>query len=278
MKYRKLTVLFLIAVLLCGCGKTEKAENPYRIKTQILETYRQDKTKTIRTEYIYDENGWLTKLQTFDEEELWYTRSFTLDEHGNDHGSEVVYADGSRNEERGLTFDDQGRMLTSESYQNEEVTATTEYGYGEDGQIIKLYINRIGALNGQDLNSFVDSTYDQKGNLIRQDIRWEPSGTKEHTLYIYEKDKLLRTETYTFEELNYYTDYTYDETGRIQTAMEFQADGTPQTKHVTTLDEYGNALEVVAYAYASELARFGETDEEPDSRTVNIYELKEETP
>ena len=163
MKYRKLTVLFLIAVLLCGCGKTEKAENPYRIKTQILETYRQDKTKTIRTEYIYDENGWLTKLQTFDEEELWYTRSFTLDEHGNDHGSEVVYADGSRNEERGLTFDDQGRMLTSESYQNEEVTAPTEYGYGEDGQIIKLYINRIGALNGQDLNSFVDSTYDQKG-------------------------------------------------------------------------------------------------------------------
>ena len=277
MKYRKLIIILLIAVLLCGCGKTEKAENPYRIKTQILEQYWENETKTIRTEYLYNENSQLTELHTFNGEELWYTRSFTLDKQGNDHGSEAIYADGSRNGERGLTFDGQGRMLTSESYQNEEVNATSEYGYGKDGQITKLYINRIGAINGEDLKSFVDSTYDQKGKLIRQDIRWEPSGTKEHTLYIYEKDRLLRTENYTFEALNYYTDYTYDETGRIQTAMEYQADGTPQTKHVTTLDEYGNALEVVAYAYASELARFGETDEEPDSRTVNVYELKEGT-
>lgn len=277
MKYRKLTVIFLIAALFCGCGQRKEAENPYRIKTQILEQYWENEIKTIRTEYIYEEHGWLAELQTFDGEELWYTRSFTLDKQGNDHGSEAIYADGSWNGERGLTFDDQGRMLTSESYQNEEVNATSEYGYGKDGKITKLYINRIGALNGEDLKSFVDSTYDREGNLIRQDIRWEPSGTEEQILYIYEKDRLLRTETYTSDKLNYYTDYTYDENGRIQTAMEYQADGTPKTKHVTSLDEYGNALVVVAYAYASELSRFGETDEEPDSRTVYVYELKEGT-
>ena len=64
MNYRKLIIISLIAVLLCGCGKTEKAENPYRIKPQIWESYRQDKTETIRTEYIYDDNGNLLRHKT----------------------------------------------------------------------------------------------------------------------------------------------------------------------------------------------------------------------
>ena len=155
--------------------------------------------------------------------------------------------------------------------------ATSEYGYNKDGLEIKLYINRIGALNGEDLKSYVDSTYNRKGNLIRQDIRWEPSENESsHTLYHYAKDRLLRTETYNGETLDYYTDYTYDETGLIQTAIAYKADGTLQSKHVTTFDEYGNPLEVVAYTYASELMRFGASDEEPDKRTTYVYELKEE--
>jgi len=274
MKHRRIFLLLATALLLCGCGKAEEPENPYRIKTQIHETYHTDRTQTVRTEYHYEENGWLSELQAFDGDDWWYTTKFILDEKGNNQGSERNAADGTQTEEKGLTFDDRGRMLTSESYINGEVTATTEYGYGKDGQITKLYINRIGALNGEDIKSFVDSTYDQHGNLVRQDILWEHSGNKEHTLYHYEKGKLLRTETYHFEELSYYTDYTYDETGLVQTSIETSADGTLQSKHVTTFDEYGNTLEVVAYAYASEIARFGETDEEPDSRTTNIYELK----
>lgn len=271
---RKMAYILLALLMLSGCGKTENPENPYRIKTQILEQYQEEDTQTIRTEYIYNEQGDLAELQTFNGSALWYTRKFSLDAQGNSLGSEVQYADGTRTGENGLTFDDQGRMLTSESYQNDQVTATTEYGYNDLGQVIQLYINRIDALGSDDLKSFVDSTYDRKGNLVRQDIRWEPTGKKEYTLYTYEKDRLLKTETYAGEELNYYTDYIYSEKGLVQLAITRQADGTLQSKHVTTFDEYGNQLEVVAYAYASELARFGKTDEEPDSRTVNVYEKK----
>lgn len=273
---RKMAIVTLAAllVILCGCTKTDEKENPYRIKTQVLERYMNGETQTTRTEYIYNENGWLTEAQTFDGDTLWYTRQFSLDEQGNSLGNEVNYADGTRIGERGLTFDDQGRMLTSENYQNDQITATAEYGYNEAGNIVKLYINRLDALGGDDLKSFVDSTYDRKGNLVRQDIRWEPTGKKEHTLYLYQDGRLRKTETYTEEALNYYSEYTYDETGLVQTAIERSADGTLQSKHITTFDEFGNQLEVIAYAYGSELARFGKTDEEPDSRTVNVYEKK----
>ena len=275
MKYRKLWILLSLAAFLWGCGKATSPENPYRLKTQILEQYWESEVKTTRTEYLYNENGWLAELQTFDDDDWWYTTQFSLDEQGNSQGSETNFADGTQQGERGLTFDQQGRMLSSESYLNDQVTATTETAYNQDGQITKLYINRIGARNGDDVKSFVDRTYDRKGRLVREDTRWEPnSNSSTYTLYIYEKDRLLRTETYALEELNCYTDYTYDETGLVQTSIERSADGTLQSKHITTFDEYGNKLEVVAYAYASELARFGENDEEPDSRTTYVYELK----
>ena len=95
MKYRKLWLLLALAALLCGCEKNEAPENPYRIKTQIHETYRTDRTQTVRTEYIYNENGWLTETQTYDDGEWWYITKFLLDENGNNHGSEKVAADGT---------------------------------------------------------------------------------------------------------------------------------------------------------------------------------------
>ena len=254
-------------MLLCGCGKAEEPENPYRIKTQIHETYHTDRTKTVRTEYHYDENGWLSELQAFDGDDWWYTTKFILDEKGNNHGSERNAADGTQTEEKGLTFDDQGRMLTSESSINGEVTATTEYGYGKDGQITKLYINRIGSLHEEDWKSFVDRTYDRKGRLIREDTRWEPhDDNTSYTLYHYEQDRLLRTETYKEETFDSYTDYTYDETGLIQTAISYEADGTLQSKRVTTFDEYGNQILQERYQ-----------DGEVYWRTENIYELVETT-
>lgn len=115
---------------------------------------------------------------------------------------------------------------------------------------------------------------DRHGNLIREDCRWEPGNNSSYTLYSYEKDRLLREEYFVGEELESYTEYTYDENGLIQTAIAYKADGTLHDKHVSTFDEYGNTLEVVAFAYASEQARFGKTDEEPDSRTTDVYELK----
>jgi len=272
MRNWKLSILLLVAVLLCGCGKTAEVENPYRIKTQILETYRQDKTETVRTEYIYDENGWLVETQTYDDEEWWYTTKFILDENGNSHGSEKIYADGTVMKEVMLTLDEQGRMLTSESYLNDELEKTTEYGYNDDGQITKWYITTIDMFGGENRTSYIDSTYDRDGNLIREDILYEPKNETGYNLYIYENGQLVREESYEGDSLTLHKEYTFDNTGLIQTALTKKGENFIQTKHITTYDEFGNPLEVLAFAYGSEQARLGKAEDDPNTRTTNIYE------
>lgn len=272
MRNWKLSILLLIAVFLCGCGKTEKEENPYRIKTQIWESYRQDKTETVRTEYIYDENGWLVETQTYHDEEWWYTTKFILDENGNNHGSERVAANGDTITEVMLTADKQGRMLTSEGYVNGELQKTTEYGYNDEGLIVKRNTTTIDMFGGENRTSYIDSTYDKDGNLIREDILYMPNNEGEYNLYIYENGQLVREENYTGDRLSLYKEYTFDDTGLIQTALTKKGENFIQTKHITTYDEFGNPLEVLAFAYGSEFARLGKAEDEPDSRTTNIYE------
>ena len=272
MRNWKLTILLLIAVLLCGCGKTEKVENPYRIKTQIWESYQQDKTQTVRTEYIYDENGWLVETQTYDDEGWWYTTKFILDENGNSHGSEKVAANGDIITEVMLTTDKQGRMLTSESYVNGELQKTTEYVYNDNGQITNHCTTTINMFGGENWTTYIDSTYDKDDNLIREDILYMPNNESEYNLYIYENGQLIREESYVGESLDVYKDYTFDESGLIQTALTQKGENFIQYKHITTYDEFGNPLEVLAFAYGSEFARLGKGEDEPDTRTTNIYE------
>ncbi|MBP3684381.1 MAG: hypothetical protein J6J12_05395 [Oscillospiraceae bacterium] len=271
-KLLALILTMICVVSLMGCGKTETLENPYRLKTQILERYHNGETQTTRTEYIYDENGWLIETQTFDGEEWWYTTRFIRDEKGNSQGSETSYADGTQMKEVALTLDKQGRMLTSESYLNGKLEKTTEYGYNDDGQITKRYTTTIDTLGGEDRVSCIDSTFDQQGNLVREDVRWEPGNETGYNLYLYENGKLIREESYSGEKLDVYKEYTFDDTGLVQTALTKKGETFIQSKHVTTFDEYGNPLEVLAFAYGSEFARLGKTEEEPDSRTTNIYE------
>lgn len=277
MKIRHIALLLSAACLLGGCGKAEHPENPYRLKQTTVEYYYRDKeTFTWEFEDIYDENGWLVESL---EIENGISDTKTLYEHdayGNIIRTTSIQPDGTQNvSEEKLTLDDQHRVVYSESTWNGEPSATTEYSYDKDGQILKLYINRIDVLEDEDWKSFVDRTYDGRGRLIREDTRWEPDNNdSSYTLYHYEKDKLLRTETYKGEELDSYTDYTYDESGRIQTAVSFDANGVKESKQITTFDEYGNELEVISYFYASERIRYGEIDEEPDRRTTYVYELK----
>lgn len=272
MRNWKLSILLLIAVLLCGCGKTAEVENPYRIKTQIHETYNLDDTETVRTEYIYDENGWLVETQTYDDEGWWYTTKFILDENGNSHGSEKVAANGDIITEVMLTTDKQGRMLTSESYVNGELQKTTEYVYNDNGQITNHCTTTINMFGGENWTTYIDSTYDKDDNLIREDILYMPQNESEYNLYIYENDQLVREENYVGDRLNLYKEYTFDDTGMIQTALTKKGKTYIQTKHITTYDEFGNPLEVLAFAYGSEFARLGKDEDDPDSRTTNIYE------
>lgn len=272
MKYRKMIPLLILAALLGGCGQAKEPENPYRLKTQILERFVREETQATRTEYVYDENGWLVETQTFQDDVWWYTTKFTLDEKGNSLGSEKVAADGTVMTEVMVTTDNQGRMLTSESYLNGELEKTTEYGYNQDGQITKRYTTTIDPSGGENRISYIDNTYDRDGNPIRTDVRYEPGSETGYSLCIYEEGRLIREESYVEDRLDQHKEYTFDETGLVQTALTKKEKTSVQSKHITTFDEYGNPLEILAFAYGSEFARLGKAEEDPDSRTTFVYE------
>ena len=273
---RRLVLLLAVLMLLPGCEKPEP-ENPYRLKTTTIEYYDRDRETTV-WEFVntYDENGWLVEQQEYQNGISDTKIVYDHDAYGNILRTTHIHTDGTQDvAEDKLTLDDQHRIIYSESTWNEEPKATTEYAYSKDGQVTKLYINRINALNGQDMKSFVDRTYDRRGRLVREDTRWEPDNNSSgYTLYTYKKGRLVRTESYVADQLDSYTEYTYDETGLIRTAISYDADGIKESKRITAYDEYGNELESVAYAYASERTRYGEADENPDSRTTYVSEQK----
>ena len=275
---KKILLLMLaVLMLLPGCGKAKEPENPYRLKKTTIEYYDLEESTIVwEFENTYDENGWLVEDQEYENGIADTKNIYEHDAYGNIIRMTHIHTDGTRDvSEDKLTLDDQHRVIYSESTWNGEHHATTEYAYNEDGQVTKLYINRIDVLDGEDWKSFVDRTYDRKGRLIREDVRWEPDNNSSgYTVYLYEKDRLIRTESYQNEILDSYTEYTYDETGLICTDIAYDPEGIPESKRVTTRDEYGNELEVVAYGYASERIRYGEADEEPDRRTTYVYELK----
>ena len=273
---KKLLLLLAVLILLPGCGKAEP-ENPYRLKKTTVEYYDRDQeTAPWIFEYTYDENGWLVVNQEYQDGVADTKIVYEHDEYGNIIRTTQIHTDGTRNvSEEKLTLDEQHRVIYSESTWNGEPQATIETAYNKDGQVTKLYINRIGARDGEDIKSYVDRTYDRRGRLIREDTRWEPNDSSSgYTLYTYEKDRLVRTESYVADQLSSYTEYTYDETGLICTDIAYDPEGISESKRVTTCDEYGNELEVIAYSYASERIRYGEVDEEPDRRTTYVYELK----
>ena len=279
MKHRRIFLLLAVMMLLCGCGKAEP-ENPFRPKTTTIEYYDRDgRTSLWEFENTYGENGWLVENQEYEDGVADTKTIYEHDEYGNTIRTTHIHTDGTQDvAEDKLTLDEEHRIIYQESTWNGEPQATTECTYNKDGLVTKLYINRIKALGDEDWKSFVDRAYDPKGRLVREDTRWEPDNRSNsgYIIYLYEKDRLVRTESYQNDILDSYTDYTYDETGLIQTAIEYSADGTKERKRVATSDEYGNELEVISYHYDSERAIYGETDEEPDSRTTYIYELIED--
>ncbi len=273
---KQLLLLLTLLMLLSGCGKAE-SENPYRLKRTTMESYSRDQETTLwEFENTYDEKGRLVENQEFEDGVPDTKILYEYDEYGNLIRTTQIHPDGTRNVgEDKLTLDEKHRIIYSESTWNGELSGTTECAYNKDGQVTKLYINRINVLGDEDWKSFVDRTYDRRGRLVREDTRWEPDNNSSgYTVYIYKKDRLMQTKTYIADQLVAYTEYAYDETGLIRTAINYDADGIKESKRITTYDEYGNELESVAYAYASERIRYGEADENPDSRTTYVYELK----
>lgn len=272
-----LAMILILSISACS-AETDKAENPYRLQSYTGETYRNGEvTYTFRVEYFYDGHGWLSQAVHSDNQEKVTTTHYTYDEYGNLLSMTDIRTDGTQAVmESTLTLDEEHRVIRSEEYWDGDFIAVWEYAYDKNGNQTMLNINRIGALEGEDWISYTNMTYDRDGNMIREDVRWEPTGDSNYILYTYKDNKLVKSTTYTLTDaLKSHTDYTYDETGLIQTAVTYDASGTATWKNITTSDEYGNVLEEKSFRYNDHLP--GGDDEEMDGRYIYTYELIEPT-
>jgi len=243
---KKLSLLILTALLLLsGCAKAEEPENPYRLKTYTSETTMEGiVTHDIRCDYFYDKNGKICQLDSYWKGELHRSEYPEYDEYGNIIRSTVTNSDGTQTvEEHALTLDDQHRILRDEVYVGDSCQEISEYAYDKDGnQTMQTLLRYPKTKEDPSVTCQIDMTYDEDGNLLREDVRWNQN-LPTHTEYSYIDGKLEKVSSYDeHDRLTGYTQYTYDETGLIVTMTSYSARGDLEETVVNTYDEYGNLL------------------------------------
>ena len=243
---KKLSLLILTALLLLsGCAKVEEPENPYRLKTYTSETTMEGiVTHDIRCDYFYDKNGKICQLDSYWKGELHRSEYPEYDEYGNIIRSTVTNSDGTQTvEEHALTLDDQHRILRDEVYVSDSCQEISEYAYDKAGnQTIQTLVRYPKTTEDPSITCRIDKTYDENGNLLREDVQWNES-LPTHTKYSYKSGKLDKVSNYDEHNcLTDYTQYSYDETGLVVTLTTCAAGGTVEEIVMNTYDEYGNLL------------------------------------
>lgn len=251
-KWLSLLLAAFMLLSLAACTG-EKEENPYRMKTQTIDRYLVgERTSQMKFSYRYDEEGYLAQTVYSLDGEMTETDTFENDAYGNIVRCTLKSADGATHiYEYKLTLDAKHRIIREEAYWDGRLDGITEMAYDRQGNQTQLNITRI-YVDTEDLISWVDYAYDSSGNLIEETKRWndgDSSITKSNatnvsrTAYQYEDGKCVRSETYgSKDKLVSYSEYTYDETGLIQTQLHYEADGSEDGKTINTYDEYGNLL------------------------------------
>ncbi len=242
---RMLCVVTILVLLFCGCAQ-EKPENPYRLKEQSYVSYNRFEDTYSEPwvwENFYNEEGWFCGNR----DNQGNATESVVDAYGNIIRT-VFYKDGEVTDEvdYNLTLDDQHRILRSESYAGERMTGIQEFTYDRKGNITRNYISRISE-DGTAIDSEVTMEYDWRGNLIREETRWNHSGGSDKILE-YDNGHVSHTETYNEAgELEEYSDYIWEEETHTETCRSHYADGTLYRIGIITYDEYNNPLEQNIY-------------------------------
>lgn len=266
-----LLAVFLLASL-TACAQEEKPENPCRLKTHTIDLYRGGEfSSQMKFDYTYNEQGYLSHIVYYLDGVIADTHTYTTDEYGNIVKTVRETSDGAVfTEENKLTLDDEHRIIRSETYSDKILSAITEMEYDWQGRQTLLKIERIDVQEGENLTSWVESTYDSDGNVIREDTRWS-DGNGGYTTHEYKKGKLVRSENYDNQDkLTAWTEYAYDNTGLVQTAQTHQTSGIPGSKTISTFDEYGNLLRSETYAGWDPVTE--ESDDLVDRIVTQVYE------
>lgn len=276
---KKFTALMLCLLLLSGlyacAAEKEDPQNPYRVKSCTIEWYSDGElTSTSVSEYAYNEAGYIETVTSTQDDMPALTITNEHDEYGNVIRSVFMEKDGTQSvSEYKLTLDEQHRPTHEEHYSDGTLSATSDMAYDKNGNQTMLNIVRME--NGEkDSSSWTDMVYDGNGNLVRQDVRWSDSEGG-YSLFEYDGSRRLKETAYSYDDvLNYYVEYSYDETGLVETQLKYDADGTLLRKDIATRDEYDNVLSLETKWYHEHIT--GKADGDGiDVRYLYTYELVE---
>lgn len=202
---RYLLIVLALCLVLGGCTKkggtttpTPSATAPTapegpKLKTVYVHTsITREVGNTInRTEYLYDAQDRVTEVLAYTNGQETNRHSVECDEYGN--FIKWISADGKVTE---YSYDDSGHSLGYAIYNGMELISSVEYTW--DGDLRTSVTNKIPS-GGMEQRAAL--TYDNQGNLIRQD-------------------------TFVNGTLSNYAVYTTDAKGRVSTVETFLPDGT----------------------------------------------------
>lgn len=223
-------------LLLTGCAAKapkEPVETPPETKTvYIHKSITRSQGNTIgRTDYIYDEENLLTDVIISDasgEELERYLVS--CDENGNPvewtsaTGTSILY-----------TYDDQGRTLRTETYNDDTLLTSTEYTWSG-----ALRVSVTVKTLAQEQRT--EYTYDDKGCLIRQDLYTGGVLTSYGLFTLNEEGKAAICNTFDPQN-NPIAEVTYEYDGTTEKRTTTDLQGKVLQTQLQTYDEHGNLLE-----------------------------------
>lgn len=223
-----------------------------------------------RNTYEYDEAGRLL-VQTFEDEDFYgmgpiYERiEFAYDDH-DQLLRESIYNESGLLRVRAYvnSYDDGGRLLTSDSYEEGEPYESWTHSYDEQGNLAcTAHIRR----SSHSTDTIVE-TFDEQGNVLLYEITTELNGTASTAVveYFYEDGRLIRTEDdeggrevytydrdgritryerYTGETLSSFWEYRY--TADTETQIHCEPDGTVILTQVRSFDSAENLIKEESY-------------------------------
>lgn len=266
---RKILLLIVVLLLsLCGCATGEE-KLPTFLITACNNEFLEDGVVvgTDSDVYTYNEDGLVIYSERYLDGALFSRTSYEYDEFGNP--IKVITEGENTGEllEYKRTIDEGNRILREEVYKNGKLQSIVEVTYDQEGNELTREYTSYWLEETQWRKR--TKTYDTKGNLICQIQHW--NFNQEYYIWDYEdglcvqrtsyetgtdrvlecwkktydrKGNLIRESQYDAAgNLKFYSEYSWDKTGRVQTKTNHNADGSLQKySDVFTFDKYGNQI------------------------------------
>ena len=227
MKLRKhiLILTSILLLLLTVCSKAPEETVTWYMKEDFRTFFG-----TQTTHYVYEYNeDWSTgSITTYENGELLGTITYEHTETG------YITRDGDAVTEVVISSDDAGNAVHTENYLNGQLSGTADSTFDDQGNMLTCDTYFVEP----EMHLHQETEYDTRGNKIRMSV--DNGYAVSVTEYTYDiKGRLVKESN---PDSNTRTEYTYSGGGKVQTALSYSGNGEVTGKRVTTYDEYGNAL------------------------------------